>query len=241
MTDPIQIVAFDELQDRKPAHALVENTDLVVIRFDDDVSVLYGRCLHRGALLADGFVDKRDNLICGVHNWDYRIDTGVSEYNNSEVLHKFDASVIDGQVVIDRADVIAFEELHPQPFKRSRYLGSYDDTHPEPEEPYTRYIQELSRNGLKNTGHHGPSAAMGVERDKLPKWESIQFLPAQLASRPLLDDEEVGTDVVIGPRAERPLVLKMPVFVSDMSFGPVFPCCSVTLYSHVHNNHYYSF
>ena len=50
-------------------------------------SVLYGRCLHRGALLSDGRVDG-DNLICGLHGWDYRIDTGVSEYNNDEVLRE---------------------------------------------------------------------------------------------------------------------------------------------------------
>ena len=39
--------------------------DLVVIRFDDRVSVLYGRCLHRGALMADGEVSG-PNLICGL-------------------------------------------------------------------------------------------------------------------------------------------------------------------------------
>ena len=86
-------------------------------------------------------------------------------------------------------------------------------------EPYTLYIRELARNGLKNYGHHGPSAAMGVDRNTLPKWEDIQFLPAQLASRPLLDEEEVDTSVVIGPRANKPLQLDIPLFVSDMSFG----------------------
>jgi glutamate synthase domain-containing protein 2 len=60
---------------------------------------------------------------------------------------------------------------------------------------------------------------MGVDRNTLPKWEDIQFLPAQLASRPLLDDEEVSTKVVIGPRAAKPLTLDIPLFVSDMSFG----------------------
>ena len=39
--------------------------------------MLYGRCLHRGALLADGRVEGGD-LICGVHGWDYRHLTGVS-------------------------------------------------------------------------------------------------------------------------------------------------------------------
>ena len=51
---------------RTPEHALVANVDLVVVRFDEDVSVMYGRCLHRGALMSDGFV-RGDDLICGVH------------------------------------------------------------------------------------------------------------------------------------------------------------------------------
>jgi glutamate synthase domain-containing protein 2/nitrite reductase/ring-hydroxylating ferredoxin subunit len=229
MLSPVKVAELTDLSDRSPAHALCEHTDLVVIKYDDEVSVLYGRCLHRGAMLSDGHVDEHDNLICGLHNWDYRIDSGVSEYNNSEVLHKFDAVVNDGVVYIDKADVIAFEELHPQPFNREIYLGEYDDTHPEDTEPYTRYIQELSRNGLKNTGHHGPSAAMGVDRNTLPQWKDIQFLPAQLASRPLMDDEEVETKVVIGPRAEKPLTLEIPLFVSDMSFGALSKEAKVAL------------
>lgn len=47
----------------------------------------------------------------------------------------------------------------------------------------------------------------------------IQFLPAQLAVKPLFDDTRVNTQVVIVPGAKRPLVLEKPVFVSDMSFG----------------------
>ena len=68
------------LEDRAPEYALVADVDLVIVRFDDMVTVLYGRCAHRSALMADGHVDG-DNLICGVHGWDYRLDTGVSEYN----------------------------------------------------------------------------------------------------------------------------------------------------------------
>lgn len=216
---PVKLVHWVSLADRTPTYSLVENTDLVIVRYDDDVSVMYGRCLHRGALLSDGHVDERDNLICGVHQWDYRIDTGVSEYNNSEFLHQFKAAVSDDWLYVDKADVVAFEEMHPQPFRRDEYQGTYQDTHPEDTEPYTTYIKELAKNGLKNYGHHGPSASMGVDRNTLPKWSNIQFLPAQLAKRPLLDEEEVETDVVIGPRAKKPLRLEIPLFVSDMSFG----------------------
>ncbi len=60
---------------------------------------------------------------------------------------------------------------------------------------------------------------MGVDRNTLPKWESIQFLPAQLAYHPLLDDEQVSTEVTIGSSAKKPLRLEKPFFVSDMSFG----------------------
>lgn len=214
----IQVAKIKDLKDRTPVHALVENTDLVIIMYDNQASVLYGRCLHRGALMADGRVEG-DNLICGVHNWDYRVDTGVSEYNNSEALHKFTAHLKGGFVCVDKEEVISFEKEHPQPFNRDQYLGQYMDTHPEATEPYTSYIKELAVNGLKNYGHHGPSDSMGVDRNLLPKWEDIQFLPAQLASRPLLDDDKVSTSVVIGPKTKKPLKLDIPLFVSDMSFG----------------------
>ncbi len=215
-----QVIVEDisSLEDRVPVYVLVENTDLVVIKYDEKYSVLYGRCQHRGALMSDGRIEG-DNIICGLHDWDYRIDTGVSEYNNSEVLNKFTSWVDDGRLLIDKNEVIAFEELHPQPFNREEYLGLYKDTSPESTEPYTTFIKHLAQNGLSKYGHHGPTAAMGVDRNTLPKWDSIQFLPAQLAIRPLLDDESVSTKTIIGSSAKKPLTLEKPFFVSDMSFG----------------------
>jgi len=76
--DKIAVAKWSELEDRAPTYALVAGVDLVLLRYDDEVSVLYGRCLHRGALMADARVEG-DNLICGVHGWDYRYDTGVSQ------------------------------------------------------------------------------------------------------------------------------------------------------------------
>lgn len=214
----VKTLALPDLTDRIPAHFEVEGLDLVIIKYDEEVSVLYGRCLHRGALMADGHVEG-DNLICGLHGWDYRVDTGVSEYNNNEVLHKFSSEIKAGFVWIDKEEIKAFLSEHPQAFNTNEYLGKYADTHPEDTEPFTAYIKELAKNGLKNYGHHGPSASMGVDRNLLPKWENIQFLPAQLSRRPLLDNESVETKVIIGKNAKKPLHLDIPIFVSDMSFG----------------------
>ncbi|SDL32241.1 glutamate synthase-related protein [Aliiruegeria lutimaris] len=90
---------------------------------------------------------------------------------------------------------------------------------PTPEEPTVARIHELARDGLSKLGHHGEVGAMGVPRKDLPHWDDIQILPAQMARKPLLDDHKVGTSVVIGPRAAKPLQLDIPLFVSDMSFG----------------------
>lgn len=218
MQKPIAAYTFSTLEEKQPTHLLIKDLDLVLIRYGEEVSALYGRCLHRGALLSDGFIEG-DNLICGLHGWDYRYDTGVSEYNNEEALHKFTTKIEDDTVFIDEAEIIDYLREHPQPFDRDAYLGAYADTHPADTEPFNAYIRELAKNGLKKYGHHGPSASMGVDRNTLPKWEDIQFLPAQLASRPLLDEAEVSSHTIIGPRAEKPLKLDIPIFVSDMSFG----------------------
>ena len=214
----ITIAQWNKLEDRQPYHALVGDVDLVIVRFDDAVSVLYGRCAHRGALMADGYVDG-DNLICGVHQWDYRLDSGVSEYNNSETLHKFSAWVEDGKVLVDEHEIHAWSLRHPQPYQRDAYQGAYQDHTGTGDEPYVKFIRKLANEGLSKTGHHGPAAAMGVSRNQLPKWDDIQFVVGQLHKLPLLDDEPVGTDVVIGANAQKPLRLDIPLFVSDMSFG----------------------
>ncbi|MEE8488113.1 MAG: glutamate synthase-related protein [Gemmatimonadota bacterium] len=216
----VKVATWSELEDRQPVYALIGEVDLVVVRHDDQISVLYGRCLHRGALLSDGHVDG-DNLICGVHNWDYRLDTGVSAYENSEALQRFTAWV-DSEadaVLVDESEVSAWAEVHPQPYDRDAYLGLYADVHGTPEEPHNQYIQALARDGLKSWGHHGKVSAMGVPAPDLPAWNDIQILTAQLAERPLADDAAVDTSLVIGPRAARPLQLDIPLFVSDMSYG----------------------
>ncbi len=215
-----KVATWSDLPDQEPRYALVANVDLVVVRLGDEPRVFYGRCLHRGALMADGRVEGH-NLICGVHGWDYRVDTGVSEYNNSEVLHRFGAWVDEGAdaVLVDEAEVAAWHRKNPQPFDRAAYLGLYADTGGSDAEPFNKIIQKMARGGIEAVGHHGPVSAMGVSRTELPSWDTLQILTAQLARQPLLDDHPIGTDVVIGPRARKPLFLQIPLFVSDMSFG----------------------
>ena len=235
VTKRTKIAVWSQLVELEPTYAIVANVDLVIIRYKDadnadQVSVLYGRCLHRGALLSDGHISG-GNLICGVHNWDYGYETGVSEYNNEEVLDKFSAWIdLDTDAVyVDEDEIAAWHVENPQPYNRDAYLGQYADLHGTAAEPSNKYIQSLAKNGLSKVGHHGPVSAMGVPLTELPRWDDINIVTAQLARRPLLDEEPVSTELVIGPNAKKPLTLKIPLFVSDMSYGALSEEAKVSL------------
>lgn len=226
----ISVAKWADLKDRQPEYAIVGEVDLVVVRYDDIAAVFYGRCLHRGALMADGHIDGNDNLICGVHNWDYRLDTGVSEYENSEKLPKFVSWVEGEEVFVDADEISAWSKDNPQPYDRKEYLGLFQDpSHSPSDEPHNNLIQQYARDGLSKVGHHGVVDAMGVPRNQLPDWDDIQVITAQLYKVPLLDDEVVDTSVVIGPNAQKPLKLDIPLFVSDMSFGALSETAKVAL------------
>jgi glutamate synthase domain-containing protein 2 len=214
----IRIADWSDLEDRSPTHALVANVDLVVVRYGDEVSVLYGRCLHRGVLMADGVV-RGDDLVCGVHDWDYQLRTGVSSYNPKECLRKFSSWVEDGGIWVDEEEISTWEEKNPQPYNRDSYQGAFQDHSKNPFETKVKYIRSLALDGLEKVGHHGPVSAMGVPIKDLPSWDDLQFVTAQLARVPQLDDVPVGTDLVVGPKAAKPLHLDIPIIVSDMSFG----------------------
>jgi len=226
----LKVASWGELLPETPTYALVANVDLVVIRWPDEdrASVLYGRCLHRGALLSDGHVDGED-LICGVHDWDYRYRTGVSAYSNKERLQSFECWVENDGVWVDGDEIAAWERKNPQSYNRDEYLGLHADVHGTTLEPHNSFIQELAVHGLEKTGAHGPISAMGVPAGELPRWADIQFVTGQLSRMPQLDDAEVGTELVIGPGAAKPLTLKIPVFVSDMSFGALSEEAKVAL------------
>lgn len=215
-TGKVKVATWSELEEKKPVYAQVLNVDLVVIRYGENVSVLYGRCHHRGALLADGHIEGK-NLLCGVHGWDYRFDTGISEYNNDEKLEQF-ATWIDQQedaVYVDENEIGSWDARHPQPESRHAYA----DTNDTPEEPFNSYIRRLASTQPAAFPAHGHVSAMGVPLVDLPQWNDIQILTAQLSRPPLFEDEPVETAVVIGPNARIPLRLSIPLFVTDMSFG----------------------
>lgn len=226
---PRKIADLQALDVDQPVHVRMANVDLVVIRdADDAIAVLYGRCQHRGALMADGTV-RGDQLRCGLHGSTYDRRTGINVRHRGADLQRFEAWVDDGGVWVDEDEIAGWERRNPQRWRPDDYQGLYQDLKGTADEPHLGDIHRLAADGLKRVGHHGPVAAMGVPRSELPAWDDLQLLTAQLHRPPLLDDAPVGTDVVIGPAARRPLHLEIPLFVSDMSFGALSQEAKVAL------------
>ena len=78
-----------------------------------------------------------------------------------------------------------------------------------------RYMKEIHEMAVT-----GKSAieAMGTQM-KMPDWDDVLVLGAQLNPMPLDEHEEVSLKTVIGKHAKKPMVLDMPVYISHMSFG----------------------
>lgn len=210
-----EVASFDL---ENPQYALVAGVDLVLLRDAGVIRAFHGRCQHRGALLADGTVEG-GVLTCGLHGSTYRADTGTNVRHKGHDIEQFGVVIEDDIVLVDEDEVAEWEARHPQRYRRDAYLGLYADHKGADEEPHNGFIHELARHGLEKVGHHGPMASMGVSRERLPTWDDIQLVTAQLARHPLDDGAPVETSVVIGPNAARPLRLEIPLFVSDMSFG----------------------
>jgi glutamate synthase domain-containing protein 2 len=59
---------------------------------------------------------------------------------------------------------------------------------------------------------------MGTPRTFSP-WAQLIFSPAQVRRLPTLSREDIDLKVVIGPRAERPLTVDIPILIAGMSYG----------------------
>lgn len=92
-----------------------------------------------------------------------------------------------------------------------------------------QFGRELAAEDEGSHINHGPNTSMGVPKDILPKWDDIQIITAQLDKKPLLDDAEVLTSLKIGPKAASPLLLDIPLFVSDMSYGALSSNAKIAL------------
>lgn len=103
----------------------------------------------------------------------------------------------------------------------SNYMREYE-RNSDDKEIWMKDIHEMAVTGKSI------SSAMGT---KLPivSWNDILILGAQLNPMPLLDDEKVNIQTIIGKKAKKPMVIESPVFVTHMSFGALSKEAKISL------------
>lgn len=204
MSDFVPVLNADALSPGHVTTVTVNGHNICLANHEGAFYALNNRCPHKGGQLGYGKLSGCD-VICPLHQWDFDVRTGVSRYNPNDKVATYPVRVKDGQVEIDAAAVppIPVVEGYLKPWER------YGEAEVE---PAIKTIQTLAK------GKRQETEPMRTTR-KVPGFDSLYFLPGQLAAPPLLDDEPVATEVVIGPRAERPLRLALPVYISHMSFG----------------------
>ncbi len=89
------------------------------------------------------------------------------------------------------------------------YLKEYKRDH---EQEIIADIHQMARTGKGVLSAMGPTTL-------LSPWEQIVILGAQLARSPLLSSEKVSLKTTLGKKAQKPLVLACPFYISHMSFG----------------------
>ncbi|PWA11951.1 FMN-binding glutamate synthase family protein [Pueribacillus theae] len=80
-------------------------------------------------------------------------------------------------------------------------------------------IQNSLENSLRaETGDvlHRP---IGSSAKKWPHLDPITFIPAQTTPFPIDGEEEVDVSVTIGPKAKKPMKIKIPLMISGMAYG----------------------
>lgn len=105
-------------------------------------------------------------------------------------------------------------EQQEQPEQPKNLDLSYDSQIARQDET-CRYMREIHEMAVSGKSLH---SSMGTQM-KMPGWDDILILGAQLDPLPLDDQEPVETRTVIGKHAKQPLVIENPVFISHMSFG----------------------
>ena len=204
MTRWVEVAKRDEIVPGKGLTVWVNERDIAIYEFNGVPYAMSNKCPHRGGQLADGYITEQGNVICPLHSWDFDVKTGISRYDNKDVVPTYPVRYNNGSIEVD-ADAVSMGA------RTDEYLGPWlrreDDR-----EHHIHDVHGMAR------GHREEVEPMRTGR-YVPGFDSLYFLPGQLAVLPLLDDEPVITETVIGPNARKPLKLKAPIYVSHMSFG----------------------
>jgi len=207
MPNWVTILNVADLPPDRPVTVRVNEHDLALVRCTQTSlpHVVDNRCPHRGGQLGDGTL-QGENIVCPLHGYDYDLHSGISRFDVTERIGVYPVRIHRGEIQVDADEVPALPVAHDEGYL-ARWARPKD--------------ADIAQYGYLQALRAGepPVSAMGTELPRLPNWSDILLMPGQLARPPLLASEPVSLATTLGQRAERPLQLDLPFFISHMSFG----------------------
>lgn len=207
--DNIYLVArISEFEVGQKKCVIAGTKKLLLARLEDGFYAVDNICPHKQGQLCDGFLDiKNGEVICGLHDWNFDLKTGISPYNQKDKIDTFEVKIKGKKIFVIVPD-------EKQAVLDTEYLGKWKRPHDEIED-HMETIHKMAKGWIDKYGQIEP---MRTTRQR-PLWDDLVFLPRQLAKFPLFDDSEVSLKTVIGKTAKHPIHIDFPVYVSHMSFG----------------------
>lgn len=94
---------------------------------------------------------------------------------------------------------------------------------------YSKFYETIVN--IKEMAQTGQSIIRSMwSQKKIPfSFADIHFIPAQVAKIPLNSEENVDSQVVIGPKSKKPLKISSPIIISGMSYGAVSKNVKLTI------------
>ncbi len=80
-------------------------------------------------------------------------------------------------------------------------------------------IQNMLENSLRAETGTVLDRPLGGSSKKWPNLDPITFIPAQTSPFPVNGEEDVDISVTIGPKAKKPMNIKIPLMISGMGYG----------------------
>jgi len=210
----------EDFEEKTGKFVKLGDQNLAVFKYKGKYYAVDNKCPHQGCPLSDASIEDRHNsqyIVCSCHGWEFKLEDGSRPAGmEGEGAKPFKVTEKAGKVFVEMEMVPSTKPKEIQtssPTDSLRdYLGEWQRKEDEVD-PNFAAIQEKAI-----TGKVFSVSPMSTLK-KVPKFDEILFRGAQLTHFPLLDEEEVNLETVLGKTAKKPLEMSVPFFVSHMSFG----------------------
>ncbi len=150
----------------------------------------------------------------------YKCSVCDTEFNEEKEGRKWDELTDDWSCHVCESGKSAWKKVNAAPGPDVSD-GEPKDTSGSPDE-FKRLSDELE--GHMADIHEMAETGLSIiepmrTRMPTPSWDDILVKGAQLANIPLNHDVPVNTTTTIGPKANKPMVIETPIYVTHMSFG----------------------